>query len=52
MITDLQFAIMAQMSEQTPTRQPIEIGTGSFLDALDVIGMHHISAYISSLQFP
>lgn len=38
--------------DHPPTRQPVEIGDGSFCDQFDVAGMHHITAYIASLPQP
>ena len=35
--------------DHPPTRQPVEIGTGTFLDSLNVAGMHHMDGYIASL---
>lgn len=35
--------------DHPPTRQPVEIGDGTFCDLLDVAGMHHMTGYIASL---
>lgn len=35
--------------DHPPTRQPVEIGDGTFCDLFDVPGMHHITGYLAAL---